>query len=247
MTDVATGQMPRAVIVDLVTANHILHAQNVVDGFGHVSARHPTRPDHFFLSRNRAPSLVEAGDILEFRLDGEPVEPGHPPIYVERFIHAALYRARADIHAVVHSHSKSVIPFGAVADVGLKPISHMAGFLGEGPPRFEIREFAGQESDLLVRDNRLGDALARVLGDAPVVLMRGHGVTAVGRDLRQVVFRAVYTEWNAAIQAQAMALGRPIYMTKEEASAAAAANDSQITRAWDYWAVQAESARSGIV
>jgi HCOMODA/2-hydroxy-3-carboxy-muconic semialdehyde decarboxylase len=238
-----SGKTPAHVITDLVTANHILHSQNVVDGFGHVSARHPTRPDRFLLSRSRAPALVAADDILEFDLDGAPIESDHPPIYLERFIHAALFRARSDVYAIVHSHSKSVIPFGAAEDVQLTPISHMAGFLGEGVPRFEIREFAGTETDLLIRDNHLGDALARVLGDAPVVLMRGHGVTAVGRDLQQAVFRAVYTEWNASIQAQTMTLGRPIYMTKEEASAAAASNDGQIMRAWDYWAMQAQEAR----
>lgn len=233
-----TGKTTAQVIADLVTANHILHGQNVVDGFGHVSARHPTRPDRFFLSRSRAPALVETDDILEYGPDGKPTETDHPPIYLERFIHAAILRARPDVHAVVHSHSRSVIPFGAAEDVRLTPVSHMAGFLGEGAPRFEIREFAGNETDLLIRDNHLGDALARVLGNAPVILMRGHGVTAVGRDLQQAVFRAVYTEWNASIQAQTMMLGRPIYMTKEEAQAAATSNDSQIMRAWDYWAMQ---------
>lgn len=238
MNSATSGKTPEQVVRDLVTANHILHHQNVVDAFGHVSARHPTRPDRFFLSRSRAPALVEANDILEYGLDGEPIAPSHPPIYLERFIHAAVLRARPDVHAVVHSHSKSVIPFGAAEDLQLMPLSHMAGFLGEGAPRFEIREFAGHETDLLIRDNRLGDALARVLSNAPVVLMRGHGVTAVGRDLQQAVFRAVYTEWNASIQAQTMSLGRPIYLTKEEAAAAAASNDGQIMRAWDYWAMQ---------
>lgn len=242
MNTTTSGETPEQVIADLVTANHILHRENVFDAFGHVSARHPRQPDRFFLSRSRAPALVAADDILEYGLDGEPLESGHPPIYLERFIHAALFRARPDVHAVVHSHSKSVIPFGAAEDAELVPISHMAGFLGEGAPRFEIREFAGRETDLLIRDNDLADALARVLGDAPVVLMRGHGVTAVGRDLPQAVFRAIYTEWNAAIQTETMTLGRPIYMTKEEARAAAASNDSQIMRAWEYWAMRAKAA-----
>jgi ribulose-5-phosphate 4-epimerase/fuculose-1-phosphate aldolase len=243
VNNTTSGKTPEQVIADLVTANHILHREHVVDAFGHVSARHPTLPDRFFLSRSRAPALVAADDILEYGLDGEPLESGHPPIYLERFIHAALFRARPDVHAVVHSHSKSVIPFGAAEDAQLIPISHMAAFLGAGAPRFEIREFAGRETDLLIRDNDLADALARVLGDAPVVLMRGHGATAVGRDLPQAVFHAVYTEWNAAIQAQTVTLGRPIYMTQEEARAAAASNDSQIMRAWEYWAIQAKAAR----
>jgi ribulose-5-phosphate 4-epimerase/fuculose-1-phosphate aldolase len=239
MAEIVTSAGLDQVVADLVTANHILHAQGIVDGFGHVSARHPDRPDRFLLSRNRAPALVERDDILEYELDGTPVDPAHPPVYVERFIHAALLRARPDIGAVVHSHSRSVIPFGAAEGVCLRPVSHMAGFLGAGVPNFEIRDSAGPESDLLVRNNDLGDDLARVMGNAPVVLMRGHGVTVVGRDVRQAVFHAVYTEWNAGIQAQTMSLGTPIYMTPEEAGAAAKANDGQITRAWDYWSMQA--------
>ena len=227
-----------AVIGDLVCANRILLRQGIVDAFGHVSARHPGRADRFFLSRNRAPALVEAEDILEFDLDGAPIRPDHPPVYLERFIHAALYRARPDVGAVVHSHSPSVIPFGAAHGSCLKPVSHMAGFLGAGAPVYEIRDSAGSASDMLIRDNELGDAVARALGDAPVVLMRGHGATAVGRDIPHAVFHAVYTEWNARIQADTLTLGPPIYLTPEEGAAAAAANEGQIGRAWDYWKYQ---------
>ncbi len=224
-----------SVVADLVRANRILLRHGIVDAFGHVSARHPLRPDRFLLSRNRAPALVEEQDILDYDLDGAPVEADHPPVYLERFIHAALYRARADVGAVVHSHSQAVIPFGAAQGACLRPVSHMAGFLGEGAPVFEIRESAGPCSDMLVRDNVLADAMVLAMGDAPVVLMRGHGATAVGRDIPQAVFHAVYTEWNARIQAQTLALGAPIYLTPEEGTAAAAANQGQIGRAWDYW------------
>lgn len=230
-------------VADLVRANRILHSQGVVDGFGHVSMRHPEFHDRFLLSRNLAPAQVEMDDILEFGSDGEPMEPAHPPIYLERFIHAALYRARPDVGAVVHSHSRSVIPFGAVDGLCLKPVSHMAGFLGKGAPCFEIRKTAGAASDMLIRDNMLGDALAESLGAAPVVLMRGHGATAVGRTVQEAVFHAVYTEWNAAILAQTMSLGAPILMNSHEAAAAAESNAGQIGRAWDYWNMQAERER----
>ena len=231
-----------AVIADLVAANRILLREGILDAFGHVSARHPDHADRFLLSRNRAPALVEAEDILEFDLDGTPVRADHPPVYLERFIHAAIYRARSDVGAVVHSHSPSVIPFGAVRDTCLKPVSHMAGFLGAGAPVFEMRECAGPETDLLIRDNALGDALVGVLANAPVVLMRGHGATAVGRDIPQAVFHAIYAEWNARIQLQALALGAPVYLTPEEGAAAARANDGQIGRAWEYWKWQTGAA-----
>jgi HCOMODA/2-hydroxy-3-carboxy-muconic semialdehyde decarboxylase len=238
--NIGTTALDRAA-ADLVAANRILLQQGIVDGFGHVSVRHPGRPDRFLLSRNLAPAQVRVGDILAFDFQGAPVEATGAALYLERFIHAALYRARPDVGAVVHSHSRAVIPFGACANVPLRPISHMSGFLGAGAPCFEIRQVGGNETDMLIRDMALGDALARALGDAPVVLMRGHGATAVGRDLPQAVFHAVYTEWNAHIQRDTLALGEANYLTPQEARAAAASNDGQVGRAWNYWRSLVES------
>lgn len=226
---------PADAVADLVVANHILFHQGVVDGFGHVSLRHPGRADRFLLSRSMAPALVEAGDILCFDLDAEPVTPEAPPAYLERFIHAEIYRARPDVMAVVHSHSPAVVPFGVVGGVPLRPVCHMCGFLGRGAPVFEIRDTAGDATDLLIRDRRLGAALARSLGSAAAVLMRGHGSTVVGASLRQAVFRAVYTEVGARLQSEALRLGAVTYLTEGEAAAASASNDGQIGRAWDLW------------
>jgi HCOMODA/2-hydroxy-3-carboxy-muconic semialdehyde decarboxylase len=233
-----------AVLDDLVAANRILFHQRVVDGFGHVSMRHPARPDRFLLARSIAPALVGPADILEFALDGTPTEAGGPKPYLERFIHGEIYRARFDVGAVVHSHSPAVIPFGVVPGVPLRPICHMSGFLGAATPVFEIREAAGPASDMLIRTPALGAALADRLGGAAVVLMRGHGSTVVGGDLRQAVFRAVYTEVNARLQAEALRLGLPVFLTMEEAAAASAANDGQIDRAWNLWLAEAEAARA---
>ena len=229
------------IVGELVTANRILAQTGVVDAFGHVSARRPDRPDQFLLARNMAPALVKAGDILTFGLDSELVNGGSERVYLERFIHGEIYRARADVMAVVHSHSPSIIPFGAVPSAPLKPIFHMAGFLGAAAPVFEIRAVAGEASDLLIRDRELGKALAAALGEASVVLMRGHGSTAVGASLRQAVYRAVYAEVNARLQAEALGMGTPIYLTAQEAQAAAAANDTQLDRAWTFWAERAEA------
>jgi ribulose-5-phosphate 4-epimerase/fuculose-1-phosphate aldolase len=220
-------------IADLVYANRILADQGVLDGFGHVSVRHDGSPNHFFLSRSMAPALVMASDILIHDLDGSPVGAGDRKPYLERFIHAAIYRTRPDVRAVVHSHSPSVIPFGATG-TSLRPIYHMSGFLGAGTPIFEIRTTAGM-TDMLVRDNELADALAVVLGDNPVVLMRGHGSAVVGESLQQVVFRAIYTEMNARLQSQAVALGPINFLSAEEAVKAAATNDGVLSRPWELW------------
>jgi ribulose-5-phosphate 4-epimerase/fuculose-1-phosphate aldolase len=233
MSEHASGTVAAA-IREVVDANHILFDQGVVDGFGHVSMRHPILADRFVLARSMAPALVTADDVLVFDLDGVAVEADHPAVYLERFIHSEIYRARPDVAAVVHSHSAAVVPFSVVS-TRLRPVCHMCGFLGAGTPVFEIRDVAGRASDLLVRDARLGAALAQSLGRSAAVLMRGHGSTVVGSSLRQAVFRAIYTEVGARLQAEAMRLGPVTYLTEEEAAATAETNDSQIDRAWLLW------------
>lgn len=220
---------------ELAAANRILYSRGVVDGFGHISARHPKRPDRFFIARNMAPGQVTPADLTELDMNGEPVgeQPGRP--YLERYIHSAILRLRPDVMSVVHSHSPSVVPFSVVPQVSLRPVCHMCGFL-KGPAKvFEIRDAAGASSDLLIRDQPLGNALAESLGQEPVVLMRGHGSTVVGESIREAVFRAVYTEVNARLQMDALKLGEPIYLTPGEAAATTNAIGAQIDRAWNLW------------
>src|SRR6202035_1989826 len=189
----------------------------------------------FLLARSMAPALVTAKDVLEFDPDGAPIEAGGPAVYLERFIHSQIYRTRPDVVAVVHSHSPAVVPFSVVSGTKLRPICHMCGFLGAAAPVFEIRDVAGSASALLIRDSRLGAALAQSLGQSAAILMRGHGSTVVGSTLRQAVFRAVYTEVGARLQAEASRLGPVTFLTPAEAAATALTNDTQINRAWDLW------------
>jgi ribulose-5-phosphate 4-epimerase/fuculose-1-phosphate aldolase len=235
MKDSALAGAGSDLIEDLVDANRILYHLDVVDGFGHVSARHPRDDSLFLISRSMAPALVTAEDLMAIRLDGKPASAGAPTPYLERFIHGEIYRARPDVVAIVHSHSAAIIPFGIVPDVTLKPVSHMGGFIGEGAPVFEIRDTAGPASDMLVRTPELGAALAQTLGSRNIVLMRGHGSTVVGFNLRQAVYRAVYAELNARLQSEALRLGAPTYLTPEEATESAKANDSQQDRSWNLW------------
>ena len=152
-----------ATIDDLVIANHILFAEGVVDGFGHISVRDERNAQRFLLSRSMAAATVSAPDILEFDLDGQPVEPNGHKLFIERFIHSEIYRARPDVQAVVQCHSPAVIPYG-VTGTALRPISHMGGFLGMTTPIFEIRDAGGPSTDMLIRNRRLGRSLARTLG-----------------------------------------------------------------------------------
>lgn len=222
-----------ALIEKLVIANRILYQHKVVDGFGHVSAREAGSPDRFLLSRSLAPGQVGRDDIMRFDLDGNALGGDPRTPYLERFIHGEIYRARPDVQSVVHSHSDSVIPFG-VTGQPLKPLYHMSAFIGTGSAIFEIRETGGN-TDLLIRDRRLGAALAQCLSDRTVVLMRGHGSTVVGTSIEQAVFRAIYTEMNAKLQAQALALGDPVYLNEEEAAKATQTNNGVMNRAWDLW------------
>src|SRR5882762_10338436 len=180
MNDRALAEINPAVVEDLVDANRILYHFGVVDGFGHVSARHPGDASRFLISRSMAPALVTAADLMTIHLDGRPVSGNGPTPYLERFIHGEIYRARPDVVAVVHSHSAAIIPFSIVRDATLKPVSHMSGFIGDGAPVFEIRDTAGPNNDMLVRSPELGAALAKSLGGNNIVLMRGHGSTVVG-------------------------------------------------------------------
>lgn len=223
-------------IQDLVDANRILFHQRIVDAFGHVSARHPERPDRFLMSRNLAPGQVTAADILEYRVDdGEAVMENPPRLYLERWIHSEIYKARPDVMAVVHSHSPAVLPFAVAKGARLVPVCHMCGFLGAGPETFEIRDVAGESSDLLIRSRELGAALARSLGAARVVLMRGHGSTVVAESVRVAVYRAVYTEVNAKLLLQALPLGEVQALTPGEAEATRITNEGQVDRPWNLW------------
>jgi ribulose-5-phosphate 4-epimerase/fuculose-1-phosphate aldolase len=231
----SAGPVAPALVDDLVAANHILVDQGVVDGYGHVSVRHPADPQRYLMSHSIAPELVTAADILEYDLDSNAVDARGRTSYLERFIHGEIYRVRPDVKAVVHNHSPSVIPFG-VSTVALRPLYHMSAFLGGGVPVFDIRAASGQDTDMLVRTPALGKALAQTLGGRPVALMRGHGAVVVGASLPAAVFRSVYTEMNARLQAQAMALGGPVtYLDDEEARKAEATVGGTIPRPWALW------------
>jgi HCOMODA/2-hydroxy-3-carboxy-muconic semialdehyde decarboxylase len=223
-----------AVLEDLVAANRILADQGVLDGFGHVSIRHPTNPANLLMSRSLAP----AADILEYDPDCNAVDDRGQASFLERFIHCEIYKARPDVMSVVHTHSPGVVPFAA-STVPLRPMYHVAGFLAAGVPVFEIRKAAGI-TNMLIANATLGKALAETLGDKPVVLMRGHGNVVVGPSVQLAVFRAVYTEINARLQTQAIALGGPVtYLEPEEGAEADIIQQQVVMRPWELWKTKA--------
>jgi ribulose-5-phosphate 4-epimerase/fuculose-1-phosphate aldolase len=230
-------------LVDLVAANRILAMEGVLDGYGHVSVRSDRKPDHFYMSRSLAPPLVTVADIMEYGPDSEPVGDDRKG-YLERYIHGEMYRQRPDVMAVVHSHSDSVIPFGITRGKML-PVYHMASFLWTGVPVFEVRKVQ-QESDLLIRDGKLGRELAKSIGECACVLMRGHGMTVVGDSLPEAVFRSVYTAMNAKLQTLAAQLQGPIeFLSDAEGRLATATNRPTIERPWELWKAKAMATLKG--
>lgn len=243
MTDEQTpasgGPVTAEALADLAAASRILAAQGVVDGFGHVSMRHPNAPERYLMARSVAPALVNPDDLIEYDLDSTPVNAQGRGSFLERFIHGRIYRARPDVNAVVHSHSPSVIPFGLV-NVPMPAMFHNAAFLAAGAPVFDISAKFGA-TDLLVGSNEKGAALCETLGHNDIVLMRAHGSVNCGPTLQTAVFRAVYTEVNARIAHWTIALGNggPIAaVTPEEGLLADVVNQTAGMRAWNLWRTQ---------
>lgn len=224
---------------DLVAAYRILAEHGVIDAYGHVSVRSQRDPDRFLLARAIAPERVQQEDLIEYDLDSNPQDARGRESVRERFIHGEIYKQRPEIMAVVHNHSSAVVPF-SVTDVPLRPVFHMAAFVGEGLPNFEIRDVQ-KGSDLLVKTPQLGKSLAKILGAKSAALMRGHGAVVVGENLPRAVGRSVYLELSARMQLQAMLLagpgGRITWLDEAEVRASAPVQD--YSRAWPLWRAKA--------
>jgi ribulose-5-phosphate 4-epimerase/fuculose-1-phosphate aldolase len=242
-TPKSAGPVAAEIMADLAAASRILAARGVVDGFGHVSMRHPDAPDRFLMSKSIAPAMVVPDDIIEYDLDSVPCNANGRGSFLERFIHGEIYRMRPDINSVVHSHSPSVIPFGLV-ETEMKAMFHNAAFLAAGVPVFDIADKFG-DTDMLVCDCAKGAALATALEGKDVALMRAHGSVACGPTLQTAVFRAVYTEVNARIQHYAQALspdGDLAALNKVEGALADVPNQTAGMRAWHLWRAEVRDA-----
>ena len=227
---------------DLVIANRILAHEEVVDAYGHVSVRHPEKPDRFFLARSLAPELVTREDIIEFTLDGKPVKEEKRALYLERFIHGGILEARPDVMAVVHAHAEDILPFGIVSATPLRPVIHSGSFLGTHVPVWDIADKFG-DTNLLVANIEQGRDLAKCLGTWNTVLMRGHGFASAARSLIEVVRMAVFLPRNARALLKAVQLGGQIkYLSQGEIEArnrGYGPYTPETWRAWEYWANKA--------
>ena len=231
-----------ALIKDLVIANRILAREEVVDAYGHVSVRHPDNPHHFLIARSLAPELVGRDDITELDLDGQPVRDDGRGLYLERFIHAAIFAARPDIVAVVHAHAEDTLPFGITSETTLRPVIHSGSFIGPGVPVWDIADRFG-DTNLLVTNLEQARDLATCLGGSNVALMRGHGFASAARSLIEVVRLSVYLPRNARALMRAKQLGGEVkYLSQGEIDArnrGYSPYSTETWRTWEYWANKA--------
>ncbi len=225
----------KTLLKDLVVANRILAHEGVVDAYGHVSIRHPDRPDRFFLSGSRSPELVTLDDIIEFDLDCNPIDQRGRPIYIERPIHGGIYQARPDVRSVIHNHSHEVIPFSIAKEVRLRPVYHTAAAIGAEIPVWDMRAKFG-DTNMLVTTLAQGHDLARTLGQGSVALMRGHGCAVAGASVYDAVHTAIFLQDNAKLQAAGLRLGAITYLTEGEVAKASQNPQDRHSRAWEYWA-----------
>ena len=226
-------------IGDLVIANRILAKENVVDAYGHVSIRHPSKPDHYLLSRSLSPEFVTAQDIIEFKLDGTPVGDTRPA-YLERYIHGAIYESRPEINAVVHSHAEDTLVFG-ITKAPLCCVAHVASDMGSHVPVWDIADKFGDATNLLVINMEQGRDMAQKLGKNSVVLMRGHGFSAAADGLLKLVRLSVYLPRNARILMAAIQMGEFKAMSENEIKTRNnfRAGSPEMQRGWEFWARRA--------
>jgi HCOMODA/2-hydroxy-3-carboxy-muconic semialdehyde decarboxylase len=230
-------------IQDLVIANRILAREDVVDAYGHISVRHPDNPKRFFISRSLAPELIEKDDIVELGLDGQPLKDEKRSLYLERFIHAAIYELHPEVTSVVHAHAEDILPFGIAKATPLRPVIHSGSFIGMDVPVWDIRDKFG-DTNVLVTNMDQGRDLAKCIGSkGGVALMRGHGFASAARSVIEVVRMSVYLPRNARALMRAKMLGGEItYLSQGEVDARNAGYSPYSTetwRAWEYWANKA--------
>ena len=186
------------------------------------------------MSRSRAPECIEVSDLIEFTLEGKPIDARGMDPYAERHIHGAIYEARPEVTAVVHNHSPNVIPYG-VTGTSLKPLLHMCAGMGSHVPIWDSRTHFG-DTTLLVSDMAMGRDLAVSLDSNRAALMRGHGCVVIGHSVREVVFSAIYLEVNAELQFKASMLGEITFLSEGEVDAILKRRGPYtFERAWERW------------
>lgn len=219
----------------LVLANRILVRLGLLDSMGHVSVRNPQDPSTYLLSWAKAPRWVSEEDVLVFDLDGmERSGTGKPP-YMERALHGEVYRARPDVHAIVHTHMPSVLPFGLTGRP-VRPVIHSAAMFWEGVPVYQDY-YAPHQEGVYVISREQARRMAMCLGPYRAVLLRGHGCVVVGSTLPELVVSTYSLDQNCRVQwlTEGVAPARPLSEEEAKAMLPVRLGEIGIRRAWENW------------
>ncbi|MDX2972732.1 class II aldolase/adducin family protein [Kribbella solani] len=214
----------------LADACRVLYRLGLVDYMGHPSVRVPgsdlilIKPRHS--TRIGAQDAIPPERMAVIDLDGRLIAGTDPPPG-ERFIHTAIYRARPDVGAIVHTHQPMATVMG-IAGEPIQPILHVQSELVSTPvPVWECAK--------LVTDAELGADLAQALGTHRVCHLRGHGIVSVAESLPEAVINAIHLEQLAEASWRVRAMGaRPRVIPPGEIEQRAATGSGWAVR-WHYY------------
>jgi ribulose-5-phosphate 4-epimerase/fuculose-1-phosphate aldolase len=217
---------------DVVSACRILSQQNLVEGFGHVSAR-IVDSDQFIITPRISLALVTQAELLTMNLNGEVVAGSHPAPF-EAALHSAIMKMKPRVNAITRIHARVANMF-SVTDRKLEPVHNHGSFFAGGVPVFHLPD--------LISTARLGAEVASTLGDQPAVLLRGNGQVTVGRTLPEAVMMAIYLEEAAEILHGALQIGTPIPLTTDESAKrqVEALPPVDLERAWNFFKNRVEA------
>jgi ribulose-5-phosphate 4-epimerase/fuculose-1-phosphate aldolase len=209
---------------DFITALRIITHEGLSDAFAHLSARSDDGNEMLFMPR-KSPALVKSDEL--FFVDFETPVP-------QSSLHQAIYKARSDIQAIFHFHSPAVILLSVLGQT-IRPMHNYSAIFYQGVPLYLG---TGQ-----VESPARADEIAKLLGDAKALMLRGHGAVVVGKSIREVCMLALFLEESARLQSEAMRLGVPIFMERDEAERIAKRTfkPASVERAWDHFAAKCAS------
>jgi ribulose-5-phosphate 4-epimerase/fuculose-1-phosphate aldolase len=206
---------------DFITALRIISHEGLSDAFAHLSARTDGGDAMLFMPR-KSPALVGYNELFVVDFD-KPVP--------QSSIHQAIYKTRPDVKAVFHFHSPAVILLSVVGQA-VRPLHNYSAIFYEGVPLY-----AG--TGQVESPARAGE-MAKLLGDAKALMLRGHGAVVVGQSIREVCMLALFLEESARLQNEAMRLGTPMFMERDEAERIAKRTfkPTSVERAWEHFAAK---------
>lgn len=221
-----SGQMPEAALKQqIVECVRMLERADIIDYNGHVSARAGANRVLINIGSCQRSALT-VDDICAIDLEGKLIEGrANPPL--ECHLHCGVYRARPDVNAVVHAHSKWTT-FLTMVGASYLPVYAQGSLLYPVPVL---------DSPNSINNRPMADKLAATLGERPAALMKSHGAAIVGKDIVEAFVLANYLEENAYRQYMAMQIGTPYAFNAEELALCREKlwTPSLFQRTWDHF------------